>query len=153
MEISENGINAIKRYEGLRLKAYPDPATGAEPWTIGYGHTKGVAPGQVITRQQAEAFLLEDLTPIYSVLQQVVKVALTQGQFDALCSFIFNVGIGNFTHSTLLKKLNEGDYQGAAQEFLRWDQGNGHELPALLARRKSEQKMFLSCAGSVPAHN
>ncbi|PHM67720.1 lysozyme [Xenorhabdus stockiae] len=148
MEISENGINAIKSYEGLRLKAYPDPATGAEPWTIGYGHTKGVVPGQVITCQQAEAFLLEDLTPIYAVLQRFVKVALTQGQFDALCSFIFNVGIGNFLRSTLLKKLNEGNYQGAAQEFLKWDQANGHELPALLARRKSEQKMFLSCAGS-----
>ncbi|MBC8944628.1 MULTISPECIES: lysozyme [Xenorhabdus] len=144
MEISENGINKIKSYEGLRLKAYPDPATGGEPWTIGYGHTGGVEPGQVITKQQAEALLSEDLNPIYDVLEQYVKVPLTQGQFDALCSLIFNVGIGNFIHSTLLKKLNQGDYQEAAQEFLKWDKANGNKLPALLARRKSEQEMFLS---------
>ncbi|PHM28050.1 lysozyme [Xenorhabdus budapestensis] len=144
MEISENGINKIKSHEGLRLKAYPDPATGAEPWTIGYGHTKGVVPGQVITKQQAEAFLREDLNPIYAVLRQFVKVPLTQGQFDALCSLIFNVGIGNFIHSTLLKKLNHGNYQEAAQEFLKWDKVDGNQLPALLARRKSEQEMFLS---------
>ncbi|WP_340619277.1 lysozyme [Xenorhabdus siamensis] len=144
MEISENGINKIKSYEGLRLKAYPDPATGGEPWTIGYGHTKGVEPGQMITKQQAEALLREDLSPIYDVLGQYVKVPLTQGQFDALCSLIFNVGIGNFIHSTLLKKLNQGDYQEAAQEFLKWDKVNGNKLSALLARRKSEQEMFLS---------
>ncbi|REF27770.1 lysozyme [Xenorhabdus cabanillasii] len=144
MEISENGINKIKSYEGLRLKAYPDPATGVEPWTIGYGHTKGVVPGQVITKQQAEVLLREDLNPIYAVLGQCVKVPLTQGQFDALCSLIFNVGIGNFIHSTLLKKLNQGDYQEAAQEFLKWDKVNGNKLPALFARRKSEQGMFLS---------
>ncbi|MDR0219061.1 MAG: lysozyme [Enterobacteriaceae bacterium] len=144
MEISENGINAIKNYEGLRLKAYPDPATGAEPWTIGYGHTKGVVSGQVITQQQANAFLHEDLAPIYAVLQQYVTVSLTQGQFDALCSFIFNVGIGNFLHSTLLKKLNKDDIQGAAQEFLKWDRAAGKEMPALRARRKSEQRMFLA---------
>ncbi|WP_338128272.1 lysozyme [Xenorhabdus bovienii] len=114
MEISENGINKIKSYEGLRLHAYPDPATGAEPWTIGYGHTKGVKPEQVITEQQAEIFLHEDLIPIYAEIQRIVKVPLTQGQFDALCSFIFNLGIGNFIHSTLLKKLNLADYQGAA---------------------------------------
>ncbi|MEX0447615.1 lysozyme [Xenorhabdus sp. SGI246] len=144
MEISENGINKIKSYEGLRLKAYPDPATGGKPWTIGYGHTNGVEPGQMITKQQAEALLREDLNPIYDVLGQYVKVPLTQGQFDALCSLIFNVGIGNFIHSTLLKKLNQGDYQEAAQEFLKWDKANGNKLSALLARRKSEQEMFLS---------
>ncbi|MDE9448017.1 lysozyme [Xenorhabdus bovienii] len=125
MEISENGINKIKSYEGLRLHAYPDPATGAEPWTIGYGHTKGVKPEQVITEQQAETFLHEDLIPIYAEIQRIVKVPLTQGQFDALCSFIFNLGIGNFIHSTLLKKLNLADYQGAAEEFLKWDRADG----------------------------
>ncbi|WP_340616469.1 lysozyme [Xenorhabdus entomophaga] len=144
MEISENGINKLKSYEGLKLKAYPDPATGAEPWTIGYGHTKGVKPGQVITAQQAEAFLHQDLLPIYDAIHRLVKVSLTQGQFDALCSFIFNLGIGNFTYSTLLKKLNAGDYQGAAREFLKWDRANGREIPDLLRRRESEQQTFLS---------
>ncbi|MBI6550744.1 lysozyme [Xenorhabdus lircayensis] len=144
MEISENGIYKLKSYEGLRLKAYPDPATGAAPWTIGYGHTKGVKPGQVITAQQAEVFLHQDLIPIYGAIQRLVKVSLTQGQFDALCSFIFNLGIGNFAHSTLLKKLNAGDYQGAAGEFLKWDRADGRVLSDLFIRRKSEQQMFLS---------
>ncbi|MDC9592489.1 lysozyme [Xenorhabdus sp. IM139775] len=144
MEISETGINKLKSYEGLRLKAYPDPATGSVPWTIGYGHTKGVKPGQVITVQQAEAFLRQDLIPIYGAIERLVKVPITQGQFDALCSFIFNLGIGNFTHSTLLKKLNAGDYQGAAGEFLKWDRANGKELTGLCMRRESEQKTFLS---------
>ncbi|MDE1478458.1 lysozyme [Xenorhabdus bovienii] len=144
MEISENGINKIKSYEGLRLHAYPDPATGAEPWTIGYGHTKGVKPEQVITEQQAETFLHEDLIPIYAEIQRIVKVPLTQGQFDALCSFIFNLGIGNFIHSTLLKKLNLADYQGAAEEFLKWDRADGRVLADLRVRRVSEQKMFMS---------
>ncbi|MDE9536590.1 lysozyme [Xenorhabdus bovienii] len=144
MEISENGINKIKSYEGLRLHAYPDPATGAEPWTIGYGHTKGVKPEQVITEQQAEIFLHEDLIPIYAEIQRIVKVPLTQGQFDALCSFIFNLGIGNFIHSTLLKKLNLADYQGAAEEFLKWDRVDGRVLADLRVRRASEQKMFMS---------
>ncbi|MDE9434478.1 lysozyme [Xenorhabdus bovienii] len=144
MEISENGINKIKSYEGLRLHAYPDPATGAEPWTIGYGHTKGVKPEQVITEQQAEIFLHEDLIPIYAEIQRIVKVPLTQGQFDALCSFIFNLGIGNFIHSTLLKKLNLADYQGAAEEFLKWDRADGRVLADLRVRRASEQKMFMS---------
>ncbi|CDH01691.1 lysozyme [Xenorhabdus bovienii] len=144
MEISENGINKIKSYEGLRLHAYPDPATGAEPWTIGYGHTKGVKPEQIITEQQAETFLHEDLIPIYAEIQRIVKVPLTQGQFDALCSFIFNLGVGNFIHSTLLKKLNLADYQGAAEEFLKWDRADGRVLADLRVRRASEQKMFMS---------
>ncbi|MDC9597347.1 lysozyme [Xenorhabdus anantnagensis] len=143
MEISESGINKLKNYEGLRLRAYSDPATGAEPWTIGYGHTRGVKPEQVITAQQADAFLYQDLVPIYGAIQRLVKVPLTQGQFDALCSFIFNLGIGNFTHSTLLKKLNVGDYQGAAGEFLKWDHADGHELADLRVRRESEQQTFL----------
>ncbi|WP_340615247.1 lysozyme [Xenorhabdus thailandensis] len=144
MKISEDGINKLKSYEGLKLKAYPDPATGAEPWTIGYGHTKGVKPGQVITMQQAEEYLHQDLTSVYAAIQRLVKVPLTQGQFDALCSFIFNLGIGNFAHSTLLKKLNTGDYQSAAKEFVKWDRADGKALAALRMRRESEQKTFLS---------
>ncbi|MDE1493374.1 lysozyme, partial [Xenorhabdus bovienii] len=87
MKISNKGLEFIQQWEGLKLKAYPDPATGGIPWTIGYGHTKDVKSGQVITEQQAEAFLHDDLQPIYITLETAVKVPLTQGQFDALCSF------------------------------------------------------------------
>ncbi|MBC8946945.1 lysozyme [Xenorhabdus indica] len=144
MEISTKGLECIKQYEGLKLKAYPDPATGGIPWTIGYGHTKDVKPGQVITEQQAEAFLLDDLKLIYLTFESAVKVSLTQGQFDALCSFIFNCGAGNFARSTLLKKLNAGDYQGAADEFQRWNKAAGKVMNGLTKRRASERQMFLS---------
>ncbi|MEQ1967253.1 lysozyme [Xenorhabdus nematophila] len=144
MKISENGLSFIKQFEGLKLKAYPDPATGGIPWTIGYGHTKDVKSGQVITEQQAEAFLHDDLKSIYITIESAIKVPLTQGQFDALCSFTFNCGTGNFVRSTLLKKLNVGDYQGAADEFLRWNKAAGKVMNGLTKRRASERQMFLS---------
>jgi lysozyme len=144
MKISENGLKFIQQCEGLKLKTYPDPATGGLPWTIGYGHTKDVKPGQEITKQQAEAFLHWDLEPIYITIKSAVKVLMTQGQFDALCSFTFNCGVGNFVRSTLLKKLNAGDYKGAADEFLRWNKAAGKVLRGLDNRRASERQMFLS---------
>ncbi|MDE1492913.1 lysozyme [Xenorhabdus bovienii] len=144
MKISNKGLEFIQQWEGLKLKAYPDPATGGIPWTIGYGHTKDVKPGQVITEQQAEAFLHDDLQPIYITLETAVKVPLTQGQFDALCSFIFNCGAGNFVRSTLFKKLKTGDYAGAASEFPRWNKAAGKVMNGLTRRRASEQQMFLS---------
>ncbi|WP_340608317.1 lysozyme [Xenorhabdus bharatensis] len=144
MEISTKGLECIKQYEGLKLKAYPDPATGGIPWTIGYGHTKDVKLGQVITEQQAETFLHDDLQLTYIILESAVKVSLTQGQVDALCSFIFNCGAGNFVRSTLLKKLNAGDYQGAADEFQRWNKAAGKVMNGLTKRRASERQMFLS---------
>ncbi|MBD2798174.1 lysozyme [Xenorhabdus sp. 18] len=144
MEISDEGLECIKLYEGLKLKAYPDPATGSTPWTIGYGHTKGIKKGDVITEQQAEAFLLDDLQLVYTTLRQWVKVPLNQGQFDALCSFIFNCGSGHFSGSTLLKKLNQGDYTGAAAEFSRWNKAAGKAMRGLDNRRVSERQMFLS---------
>ncbi|MDX7988487.1 lysozyme [Xenorhabdus sp. 12] len=144
MKISHKGLECIKQYEGLKLKTYPDPATGGLPWTIGYGHTRNVKPGQVITEQQAEAFLHDDLEPIYITIESAVKVSLTQGQFDALCSFTFNCGVGNLVRSTLLKKLNAGDYKGAADEFLRWNKAAGKVMHGLDRRRAPERQMFLS---------
>ncbi|WP_426577114.1 lysozyme [Xenorhabdus stockiae] len=144
MEISTKGLECIKQYEGLKLKAYPDPATGGIPWTIGYGHTKGVKKGDVITEQQSEVFLHDDLQPIYATLRQLVRVPLNQGQFDALCSFIFNCGNGNFSGSTLLRKLNQGDYIGAAAEFPRWNKAAGKVMRGLDSRRASERQMFVS---------
>ncbi|MGV8002843.1 lysozyme [Photorhabdus temperata subsp. temperata] len=141
MQISEKGLKALKGYEGCSLTAYRCPAG---VWTIGYGHTCGVKPGDVVTDKQAEQFLLEDLAPVYITLENAVKVPLTQGQFDALCSFIFNCGTGAFVRSTLLKKLNAGDYKGAANQFMRWNMAGGRVLPGLDVRRASEKTMFLS---------
>ncbi|TDB57225.1 lysozyme [Photorhabdus khanii] len=141
MQISEHGLAKLKGYEGCSLTAYLCPA---RVWTIGYGHTHGVKPGDAITEQQAEQFLLEDLAPVYITIEHNVKVKLTQGQFDALCSFIFNCGAGAFVRSTLLKKLNAGDDKGAANEFMRWNIAGGRVLPGLDARRASEKTMFLS---------
>lgn len=144
MRISDVGIAAITSYEGLRLKAYPDPATGGEPWTIGVGHTGGVRPGDVITREQSDAFLRADLAHCASAIRRLVRVPLTQGQFDALCSFIFNVGEGAFAKSTLLRLLNLRDYDRAADEFLKWRMAAGRVLPGLVKRRVSERKLFLT---------
>ncbi|MGV8004307.1 lysozyme [Photorhabdus temperata subsp. temperata] len=141
MQISEQGLKKLKGYEGCSLTAYLCPA---RIWTIGYGHTHGVKPGDVIADEQATQFLLEDLAPVYLTIKSNVKVSLTQGQFDALCSFIFNCGTGAFVRSTLLKKLNAGDYRGAADEFMRWNMAGGRVLPGLDARRASEKTMFLS---------
>ncbi|QXF34290.1 lysozyme [Photorhabdus luminescens] len=141
MQISEKGLSKLKAYEGLSLTAYRCPAG---VWTIGYGHTRGVKPGDVVTDKQAEQFLLEDLAPVYLTIKSNVKVSLTQGQFDALCSFIFNCGTGAFVRSTLLKKLNAGDYKGAANQFIEWNKAGGRVLPGLDARRASERTMFLS---------
>lgn len=144
MQISEKGKGLIKDSEGCALKAYPDPGTGGKPWTIGHGHTHNVSKGDVITQAQAEQFLQDDLQPIYITIETCVKVPLNQNQFDALCSFIFNVGAGKFAKSTLLKKLNAGDYAGAAEEFLRWNKAAGRVLPGLDIRRSKERQLFLS---------
>src|SRR3546814_12847795 len=91
MQTSQRGIDLIKRFEGLRLTAYPDPATGGDPWTIGFGHTKGVKPGMVITAEKAESFLREDLREFEEAVERLVTVHLCQHQFDALIAFTFNV--------------------------------------------------------------
>lgn len=143
MKTSENGKRIIKEFEGFRANAYPDPGTGGAPWTIGWGHTRGVKKGDKITKSQAEKFLTEDLKGPERTITNKVKVHLTQNQFDALASFIFNLGSGNFESSTLLKKLNKKDYKGAANEFLKWNRAAGRVLPGLTRRRKEERNLFL----------
>ncbi len=115
MRISQEGINVIKKFEGCKLKTYRD--TGGIP-TIGYGHTgSDVRSGQCISKQEAENLLRKDVERFEKAVNTEVKVSLSQNQFDALVSFAFNVGQGNLRTSTLLRKLNHSDYQGAAQEF------------------------------------
>ncbi|MCW0320093.1 lysozyme [Pantoea dispersa] len=141
MQTSNNGINLIKRFEGLRLEAYRD-SVGIP--TIGYGHTHGVKMGDVITGAQADDFLREDLKVAELTINTNAKVKLTQGQFDALASFVFNLGSGNFVKSTLLKKLNTGDYAGVADEFGKWVNAGGKKLPGLVKRRAAEREVFLT---------
>lgn len=133
----------VKRSEGDVLKAYPDPATGGAPWTIGYGHTgPEVHPGMVVTQQEAEAILEQDLFKVGRQVAKVIKVELTQDEFDALVCFVFNIGIGNFMKSTMLKLINEGRFDAAADEFDKWTKAAGHVMPGLVTRRHDEKDLF-----------
>lgn len=139
MNYSSNGLQLTEYFEGCSLTAYQD---AAGVWTIGYGHTIGVQPGDTCTQAQAEAWLEQDVAGAVATVNQFVTVPLTQGQFDALVDFVFNLGATNFESSTLLKLLNEGDYAGAADQFVRWDHCNGEENVGLLARRQAETAEF-----------
>lgn len=141
--ISDKGYNLIKEFESLELTAYPDPGTGAEPWTIGYGHTKGVNKGDTCTVEQANAWLVEDAEEAWLGVLEIVKIPITINQLDALTSFVFNLGIGKLKSSTLLKKLNAGQIEEAADEFLRWNMAAGKVLNGLTRRRQAERKLFL----------
>lgn len=144
MKTGAKGRELIKSFESLKLKAYPDPATGGKPWTIGWGHTKGVKPGDQITQAQAEAFLSDDLAEFESAVNSAIKRRMTQNQFDAMVSLAFNIGGANFASSTLVKKFNAGDASGSADEFLRWNRANGKEMKGLVRRRAAERELFLS---------
>ncbi|HGM5321634.1 TPA: lysozyme [Serratia marcescens] len=146
MNISKNGIELIKRFEGLELKAYQD-SVGV--WTIGYGWTqtvdgKKIAPGMRIDQATAERLLKCGVVQYEQGVNQLVKVRITQGQFDALMSFAYNLGLRSLSTSTLLRKLNDGDKQGAADEFDRWVNAGGKRLDGLVTRRAAERRMFLS---------
>lgn len=139
--IGSAGLALIKSFEGLRLNAYPDPATGGEPVTIGYGHTGGVKLGTTISEPVAEQFLRADLARFEAAVARLAPET-TQNQFDALVSFAFNLGEGNLASSTLLRKHNAGDYAGAAQEFVRWSNANGKRMQGLFRRREAEAELY-----------
>ena len=143
MEISNAGLALIEEFEGCVLHAYPDPASGGEPWTIGYGHTGGVHPGDTCSREQAVAWLREDVGGAGHSVSKLVTVPLTQNQFDALVSFTFNLGAGALGQSTLLRELNRGEpVKTIAPEFNRWVNGPNGPLPGLVRRRAAERAMF-----------
>ena len=141
MKTSPKGIALIKEFEGLRLKAYLCPGG---VWTIGYGHTAGVKPGMVISEAQAEEYLKADLISFERYLNGL-GLAFNQNQFDALISLIYNIGIGNFQKSTLLRKarINAND-NSIMDEFLRWVYSKGRVLPGLQRRRLREMKLYFS---------
>ena len=143
MQYSKNGLHLTEQFEGVRLTSYPDPATGGDPWTIGYGHTgSDVHPNMTITQQQAEELLMKDVQKASQAVNSKVHTDITQDEFDALVDFVFNVGAGNFAGSTLLKKINEGDMEGAAHEFEKWDMAAGKHMAGLLKRRQAEENLF-----------
>ena len=131
----------IRQFEGLRLMAYQCPAG---VWTIGYGHTSNVLPGKVITKELAEEFLKQDIEAAENIVNAECP-GLRQCQFDALVSFIFNVGGGNFWKSTLLEKVKANpDDNSIMDEFLRWVYANGVVQPGLQKRRLAEMRLYFS---------
>lgn len=139
MRTSEKGKQLIKDFEGFRANAYKCPA---DVWTIGYGTTKDVQEGDVVTREEAELLLEADLVEFEQAVRSNTKVELTQEMFDALVCFTYNIGPTNFRKSTLLKLLNEGKYELAAQQFQRWNKAGGKILPGLTRRRLAEKELF-----------
>lgn len=140
MTTSGNGLNLIKRYEGCRLKAYKCPAG---VWTIGYGHTRGVKDGMTITQAIADQLLIEDVKHCEKAIN-ALGINLRQGQFDALVSFIFNLGTGNFNSSTLKKKIVAGAAdREICDEFKKWVKAGGKVMAGLIKRREEEAAMWM----------
>jgi lysozyme len=144
MKHSHNCSDLVKRFEGCVLKAYPDPATGGDPWTIGVGHTgPEVKRGVVWTQAQADEALDHDLARFDAGVAKLIGNApTTQGQFDALVSLAFNIGLGNLGSSTLLRLHNEGKHEVAATQFVRWNKAAGRIMNGLTKRRMSEARVY-----------
>ena len=152
MRMSAAGLDLVKEFEGLRLKAYKCPAG---VWTIGYGHTSSagkpiVTPDLVISNDEAEQILERDMVQYEDGVRKFVKVELTQNQFDALVDFAYNAGVGALQKSTLLKKVNAGKFDEVPAEFMKWTKGGGKELPGLVRRRRAEVKLWRGLDTEAP---
>ena len=141
MRTGNKGIELIKHFEGCELEAYKCPAG---VWTIGYGHIKGVHEGMKITEMQAEEMLKSELHEYEGYINDYVTVPLNQNQFDAMVSWVYNLGGGNLRASTLLKVLNAGDYDGVPAQMLRWNKAGGKVLEGLTRRRQAEADLFVA---------
>tara|TARA_B100000287_G_scaffold285752_1_gene269397 strand:- start:209 stop:634 length:426 start_codon:yes stop_codon:yes gene_type:complete len=141
MQTGNKGIELIKHFEGCELEAYKCPAG---VWTIGYGHIKGVKEGMKITEMQAEEMLKSELHEYEGYINDYVTVPLNQNQFDAMVSWVYNLGGGNLRASTLLKVLNAGDYDGVPAQMLRWNKAGGKVLEGLTRRRQAEADLFVA---------
>lgn len=147
MRCNEAGLDIIRRYEGLRLAAYQD--TGGV-WTVGYGHTgKDVKAGVNITEQQAEEFLRLDVASAEKDITRMVSVPLTENQFSALVSLVFNIGGSNFRKSTMRALINRKWHDEAADQFPRWVYDNGRKLGGLVKRREEERALYLKPVASA----
>lgn len=145
MHVSPSGVDLICNFEGLRLKAYDD---GVGVWTIGFGTTKypngiRVKKGDTCTLDQAKAYMQNDLKAFEQTVNSAVKVPVSQNQFDALVSLAYNIGSTAFKNSTLVKRLNEGNYKAAANQFDVWVNAGGKRMQGLVNRRAAEKALFL----------
>lgn len=141
------GLSLTEQFEGCRLTAYQDQVG---VWTIGYGHTgPDVTPGLTITQDQAQALLAHDVGKAVTCVNHVVAIQLTQNEFDALVDFVFNLGAGAFTGSTMLRDLNAGNISAAAAQFDEWDHAGGAVVAGLLRRRQAETALFNSVDAST----
>ena len=141
MKIGSKGLELIKHFEGCELEAYKCPGG---VWTIGYGHIKGVQEGMKITEMQAEEMLQSELIEYEGYINDLVEVELNQNQFDAMVSWVYNLGGGNLRASTLLKVLNAGNYAGVPEQMLRWNKAGGKVLEGLTRRRQAEADLFVA---------
>lgn len=139
MEISQEGLSLIKKFEGCKLESYQ---CAAGVWTIGYGSTSGISEGMEISQQRAEALLLEDVAVFEEAVNKAVKVPLEQYEFDALVSWTFNLGPSNLNSSTMLKVLNENKKNEVPAQMRRWNKANGETLQGLIRRREAESLLF-----------
>ena len=137
--INDEGLNIIMRFEGDRLRAYPDPGSGGDPWTIGYGHTASVHPGEAITPDQALAFLRSDVAGAESRVSRDVEVQLNPNQFSALVSFVFNTG--TLGHG-VLAAVNSERFLDVRRELAKWRFASGQSLTGLASRRAVEATLF-----------
>src|SRR3990167_4782932 len=145
VNINQAGIDLIKSFESCRLTAYPDPGTGGEPYTVGWGHTgHGIYNGMQISQEQADLWLAEDVAKFETCVQKALAVNVTDNQFAALCSLAYNIGCGALQGSTLMRLLNAGDDLGAAEQFLRWDKSGGAVMAGLTRRREAERALFMA---------
>ena len=141
MKCSQEGLALIKKFEGCKLKSYK---CSAGVWTIGYGHTGGVLETDVITQDDADKLLEEDIAKFEKYVNDNVTVELNQSQFDALVAWTFNLGPGNLRESTMLKKLNNQEYESVPFEMRRWNKAGGKTLDGLIRRREAESLLFES---------
>jgi lysozyme len=142
LSYSDKGLTLTQQCEGLRLEAYQD-SVGV--WTVGYGHTgSDVRKGLTISEEQASDLLKKDVATAVAAVNRLVTVSLSQNQFDALVDFVFNLGASRLAGSKLLRKVNAGDFAGAAEQFLAWVRAGNQILPGLVTRRKAERALFLA---------
>lgn len=143
MTALDYALMLVKRWEGCRLEAYPDPGTGGDPWTIGWGSTgKGIQKGVTWTQQQADDRLLHDVDKFMEGVRAKVTAPATPNQLGAMTSLAYNIGLMAFAGSTLLLKFNKGNTEGASLQFPNWNRSGGRAMKGLTNRRKDEQRVF-----------